>query len=118
MPRRRQHKKLRANGQQLIAFSSSRRQRELERVAVALRVGGFERDVARAVRGVDLELEEAAAVCERLASGAAHGVPGLRATAYEINLTADVLDLHVRDAHLVTVAALADDDELLRLAPV
>src|SRR5256714_12918750 len=118
MPRRRQHKKLRANGQQLIAFSSSRRQRELERVAVALRVYGFERDVARAVRGVDLKLEEAAAFCERLAARAAHGVAGLRATADEINLTGDVLDLHVRAAHLVARPALADDDELLRLAPV
>src|SRR2546421_9869804 len=99
-------------------FLSSRRERELERVAVALRVCGFKRDVARAVRGVDLKLEEAAAVCERLSARAAHGVAGLRATADEINLTGDVLYLHVRDAHLVARASLADDDELLRLAPV
>src|SRR5919201_857317 len=90
----------------LNALSSPRRECELEGAAVALRVGGLDLDVARALRGVDLELEEAVARGQRLAPPAADDVPR------------DVLDLHVRDGGLLARAALADDDELLRLAPV
>src|SRR5918998_1147535 len=99
-------------------FSSSRRELELEGVAVALRVGGLQLDFARAAGGVDLELEEAVAGGERLAAGAADGVAGLRASADEVDLAGDVFDLHVGDGDLFARAALPFDDELLRLAPV
>src|SRR5919205_1942126 len=98
--------------------SASRRERVLEGFAVALRVRGFELYVARAARGVYLELEESVARRERLAPGAAHGVAGLRAPAHEVYLAGHVLNLHVREPDRVARPALADDDELLRLAPV
>src|SRR5579885_470279 len=72
----------------------------------------------RAVGRVDLELERAAAVGQRLPARAADGVAGLRATADEINLAGDVFDLHVGEAGRLARADAADDDELLRLAPV
>src|SRR5919202_2078755 len=102
----------------LNALSSPRRECELEGAAVALRVGGLDLDVARALRGVDLELEEAVARGQRLATAAADDVARLGAAAHQVDAPGDVLDLHVRDGGLLARAALADDDELLRLAPV
>src|SRR5215204_167164 len=99
-------------------LSPSRRELELEGVAVALRIGGLKLDFARAAGGVDLELEEAVAGRERLAARAADGVTGLRAPADEVDLPGDVFDLDVRDGDLVARAAPGFDDELLRLAPV
>src|SRR5215204_2065158 len=99
-------------------LSPSRRELELEGVAVALRIGGLKLDFARAAGGVDLELEEAVAGGERLAARAADGVAGLRAPPDEVDLSRDVFDLHVRDRDRVARAALDFDDELLRLAPV
>src|SRR5436853_6648296 len=80
---------------------SSRRECELEGVAVALGVGGLYLHVARAARGADLELEEAVARGQGLAPLAADDVSGLGASADEVDAPGDVLDLHVGDAGLL-----------------
>src|SRR5205085_6402128 len=84
---------------------------------VAVRVFGFDRDLARAGRRGELQLERTVGRGKGFAAGDADGVAGLRAPARDVDLPGQIFNRDVRDSDALARLLGGGDRKLLRLAP-